>query len=647
MIDNYKGINILGPYFFEKDRNGKDLCRTGIILPKYNFIVTGVEPHFELIQKLKDFLLLNKKFDINLYDIFQEVVCLQIKDSKIVIRPVPNDMERIFRADKILQRLFDKTFIEFSGIYDEKVRNEFRHRSQSWRVSPCPNNNEDICQCIKNSQCHVNTNSIYYYGFHTGERFLSYYEFIKIRSLIRENKKEAIIRLKEIVELTGKLNDRYYKELNFFLSKDQELPINLLEKLISVLEKDDINIDGSELLFDSFASIFREACGRELLEDDFEYPHWKTIMLCRLYNINERTLEEQSLGLSQEFSLNVRWLPGCYFEDNNPVFELNVEPRIRDLISYYLSTWENIVAINIGRIRLSLKIGIDKAIADKFGESRDVYVVNFELKSGETFVRIIRMIKWDVIHRLIQGKNKEQSINETNEYREYIWDRLNSSKCLGIAIPDFLEISIKENNIVFGEIPVFFFERPYYPGIVTDKIPKSYYETPGFIIKLSILLGIATASTLVLGRKCHKTGNLFFDNGDELVQFDSNNLPSNIVLIETTGSFYDWKSEFSEMLPYCLERFKKHLDKAIEKKCSQNDIKDAIDEYKLALMSELQRMKKLVSDDALKLYGFFDNKSSEDGGIRSRWEGILNRLSRTDINVLSELIDKTFYYYIK
>jgi len=34
-------------------------------------------------------------------------------------------------------------------------------------------------------------------------------------------------------------------------------------------------------------------------------------MFCRLYNIDERMLEELALGLSREFHLNVQWLPGA------------------------------------------------------------------------------------------------------------------------------------------------------------------------------------------------------------------------------------------------------------------------------------------------------------------------------------------------
>jgi len=80
-------------------------------------------------------------------------------------------------------------------------------------------------------------------------------------------------------------------------------------------------------------------------------------MFCRLFDIDETTLEEYALGLSPEFRLNVRWLPGARFDggpafgpDGEPVFESNAEPRTRQLINHFLKSWPGVAAVNVGRV---------------------------------------------------------------------------------------------------------------------------------------------------------------------------------------------------------------------------------------------------------------------------------------------------------
>ena len=74
-------------------------------------------------------------------------------------------------------------------------------------------------------------------------------------------------------------------------------------------------------------------------------------------------------------------------------------------------------------------------------------------------------------------------------------------------------------------------------------------------MSLSGLLGLAAAFTLVLGRVSFRTGNVFYDDGDELIQLDSKSIPSRLVIIETTGSFTDCRTAMEELLPQCLSRF--------------------------------------------------------------------------------------------
>ncbi len=135
---------------------------------------------------------------------------------------------------------------------------------------------------------------------------------------------------------------------------------------------------------------------------------------------------------------------------------------------------------------------------------------------------------------------------------------------LGFPILSYNEIRLDEQVPGLGLIPAFFFERQYVAGVVTDKIPISCYKNPNFIKSLSGLLGGAATFTLVLGRASPRTGKIFYDDGDEVIQLNSRSIPTRLIIIETTGSFTDWTTPLLAMLPQCLTRFRAHLDKALE-----------------------------------------------------------------------------------
>ncbi len=96
----------------------------------------------------------------------------------------------------------------------------------------------------------------------------------------------------------------------------------------------------AERLFEDVADAFARAAGPELRADDENCLAWRTTMFCRLFDIDETTLEEYALGLSPEFRLNVRWLPGAHFDGEpasegsaEPVFEAKARSRARVISS--------------------------------------------------------------------------------------------------------------------------------------------------------------------------------------------------------------------------------------------------------------------------------------------------------------------------
>ena len=634
------GVEMLGPDFFARDENGLALSPIAIIFPQFSLLVTGRGIHAELVGMAEEFLRARchhrEQRDLTAAEeceIYEAVVPLLVRDPTVLIRSFPDDMDRVFAADELLQRLLPKPCIQFTGAHIAKVRDQLRRRGESWRISPAPRSSKEIYQHIRASRVHVNTNATYYQNAQSGERFLTYEEFQRIRPLLRKAPQKGLLRLKEIHHLSQLINDQGVPELSFFLPAETRLTTRPIEDLIALLQNPTTpqDLDRAEALFDFFALSYAVAAGDELTVDGEKHTTWQTTMFCRLYDLNEEVLEEWMLGLSPEFHLNVRWLPGAHLKGGEVVFEVNVEPRVRNLINYFLSTWPGIVSINVGRVEASL------TERDLTGEEREVYLVVLGLPEGKEEIRLLRMIKWDVVHRLKQGFPLSQAINDTLSYRDYILDRLKAAAALGIPILSYTTIQFGEELPGIGEVPVFFFDRSYVPGMVTDKIPLPYYAKPGFIVRLARLLGIAAAASLVLGRASHRTGELFFDDGDEVIQLDGEKLPEGLVMSETTGSFTDSVTPITQLLPQCLERLTVHLEKARRRGIPPADLRAAVTAFIGGLTGEVERMQARLRDDAGALYGLFDTQTAEPGSVRARWKNMLDRLAKTDAAELERL----------
>jgi hypothetical protein len=191
-----------------------------------------------------------------------------------------------------------------------------------------------------------------------------------------------------------------------------------------------------------------------------------------------------------------------------------------------------------------------------------------------------------------------------------------------------------------GAIPVFFFDRQYVSGVVTDKLPVAWYKSPEFIKSLSGLLGSTAAFSLVLGR-FSPSGTIFYDDGDEVIQLDSRSIPTRLVIIETTGSFNDWTTPLYAMLPHCLIRFRAHLDKASREGVPLEVIKESVAIFAEALCRKVREIREIALVPSSDVRFLFDDRKLEPGGIRERWEGIVRRLEKTDLEQLFDNVVKS------
>jgi len=628
--------------FCEVDDNGNFKNTLATIFPDFALMVVGRGCiHADQICTAADYLKQSspgKSESEILKALCADVVSLNFIKDKITIRMELPKIELALAADAMLQQFLPKNRIQFTGLHLAEVRNALRLRGEIWRFAPTPVEETDFSNLIRHCRVDIGTGVQYLYNKHTGEHVLTYDEFMKIRPLIRADVQEAISRLKEIIQLNNLINNQGYPELVFLLPSDRKLECGLLDKIISLADSNgnQDNIDEIERLFDRFSeSFFREA-GPELSIDDAKCSQWRAIALCRLYNIDEKTTAEWALGLGMEFYLNIKWMPGARIIDDNLVYEPDVNPRVKSLIKYYRQIRDDFISINVGYIVCPLT---DR---DSTGEEREVYIVSLGLADGNREIRHVRMSKWDVKHRLKKGLSVEQAIGETKKYRDYIIDRLTAARALELSIPVFKEINI-EDEYGHATIPVYYFERQYIPGIMTSRIPNEFYSRKEFLPRLSRLLGKAAAASLVLGRRDPRSFELFFDDGDELIQLNEAGLPESMMMIETTGSFADWNTPLIQMLPHCLEHLNSHFQKARQQGVEAEQILKSVDNFADGLITEIQRMQRLLNEPISIVSSLFSDRTHEPQGIRIRWEGILNRIKTTDTAQLKKLISESSY----
>ncbi len=633
------GVVLLGPDLFARDAEGHPLSPIACVFPRFGTLVTGRGIHALQAVRMMDHLERlgaaragargGREAPVDDAEVYADAVALIMRDPVVLIRSDPARMERCFAADALLQKLLPKERIQFIGVHLPEVRGQVRRRGESWRISPQPHSEEEIIREIRLSRVRVNTGAVYYQNAPTGGRYLTCEEFSRIRPLIRRDPAEALARLREIVALTGLANRQGVRELRFFLPPDSALDASGLAPVIEALDQARSlgmparEASGAERLFEDFADAFLRAAGPELREDDESCLAWRSTMFCRLFDIDETTLEEYALGLSPEFRLNMRWLPGARF-DGEVAFEPGAEPRTRHLINHFLRTWPEVVAVNVGRVASA------QTARDRSGEQREVFLVVLEQASGKSAIRLVRMIKWDVRHRLDRGATPEQAIRETLEYRNYIFDRLRAITALGVSIPAFSEIRLDEEFAGQPTVPVFFFHREYVPGTATDKLLSPHYARPGFLPLLARMLGVAAGASLVIGRASPRDGRLYFDDGDEMVQLDAGGLPERLFIAETTGSFADWSSPLEAKLPQCLAKMRRHLDRGRAQDRPDEEIAEAAEAFAEGLAGEIARMQALLRHRGPELWGLFADRTKEAKGIRLRWEGILRRLESTD-----------------
>ena len=650
-------MEIFGDPIFSKDSSGSLKSRIGTIFFKSGIIVTKGSVHREQRLLLVDELNLRRKAkgmaELTKSEVQEEYslsVDLVFNDDLILIRPDPDRMDLAFRADYELQKIVSKRFIRFLNTSNVKVRAALTKRGENWRMARHPIHQDDIAELVVRSKVSIAGKSIYYYNRNTGTRYITAGGYDEVKSLPDD---EYLLQIKEVVKGLNTRNRTGHLEIDLFPSTT---PIEIRRSLQNFsFEGKSIDVIRSEI--EAIDMSWRMALDPLLRDESVTNIVWRNHMCHAITkHRNESSAEEQSLisGIAPEFYRQIEWLPGARFDRGELIFDelwqefdrngedcdpLLCDSRVRSLILNMRRLFSDIEYINVGRISHSL------SLRPMDGTKRgNVYIIQYgQANSKEVSVLLLRFQKWGVAQRLDDGKDITQAYIETDDYTEYILDRRLMCLQLGMKLPKRIGFGriterYKSDNRYNGmSIYNVYFVRPYIEGVASDKIPPAKFGNPVFAYEFARLIGSAAALDLVVGRMSTVTGELLFDNNNEIVRLDEKGMPSEVVITDHAGSFSDYTTPL-------VDRVKLYADVMRRRKNVVADYDLFVSQYIGALEKELLRIQAAYNVRRNAFDSLFSDRPFDTNGSSSyRWAQALLRLSETDAAEVAKSLREAIY----
>jgi hypothetical protein len=639
---------ILGDHPLAKDANGKLKSRIATVFPSGNTIVTL--PGIHATQRLAYLdIIARERTERGLPPLnrdeqmaqWQDSVDLIIEDDTVLIRPDPDNMQLMFRADELVQDLVPKHRVKFLLVRNEKVRTAIKQRGEYWRISPLPKTPEAMRQMILASKIAIRGREMYYYSKATGTRFVTCEAFVELADLDEPALRQH---LTEIREFSAGINRHGHSEVAFFMSDGSISKADFAAFDFQAL-------DGPALTaaYESLRQKFCDSVPPDFRRDDLEYLEWRNRMYACLIGEDEKTISEESLlDLSSEFFMQIEWLPGARIEEGemilDPIFELadgSNDPGLRRLcdekcrgfIFNFVREFGDLEYVNIGRVVASLS---HRATASG---RRDVYIAQIkQCDIPDEIVKIIRMQKWGIREHLDDGKRLLDAIIQSEEYTEYILDRRLGCRQLGMNLPSRTMAKRISERYLGSRRDVYnatiwspYFERDYIRGMATDKIPPQKLANEAFALRLAQLLGQTAAPNMIVGR-CDLQGRIVFDDGDEVVIEDNQGLPVEIVVADQMGTFADYRTD--------LERFTSQYALPVNRRAAlltNPDLFAAL--YVEAFVARFLKIQMEYGKRKRAFDTLFKHRPRDPGGsFAYRWECLLNRLRQSNPQHLGELI---------
>lgn len=548
----FRKLILYGPHPLERDETGRLCHPMADIFPSWNSMIVGNGLHISLALEFMELLAQERGRTLEPAEeekVYEDLVAVVLRGEHVVIRSTPDNMERCFRAAELLEEMVSSEIIRFTGSRDALVREAFKLRGESWKMTPRYFTIEEIISQIKLSIVCVGTANQYYYNMESGGRLITCQGFAAIREAL-DDYQELSARIHEVHDLFQRRNKQYVREVDFFMARHEVLDMGLLEKLVKFLgscgQWGEQQRHEAGLLFDDFMANLRQSVDPEFQRDDPSNPVWRTYMYSVLNDIPPT--EESMLGVSEEFNMNIRWEPGCRIKEDRVIPDPHVDERAASLLQDFFRFYGQLEYINLGQVMRSQS---QKRAA---GSYREVYIaVLKQKKSLVEQIRILRKVRRGTLYFLNHGYNLDRAQQLAEGYLQYTFDRRDLLSLIGVNTPPINCLKRTEDIPGIGMIPVEFFDRPYINGVATDKVSYYFYENAGFVRAQSALLGDAAALNLIVGRCDPDSGMVFFGDGDELLLFERDRfIPTDIVLADFTGVFADVVSPLDRFAPFYL-----------------------------------------------------------------------------------------------
>lgn len=564
-------MKILGEPIFAKDAEGKLLSRIGTLFLKTPGLVTRSGVHaMQRMMWIDDLNAMRKAeglqplTDDEEQEELEHSVDLIFTDDAVLIRPDPDRVDLAFRADEMLQSVISKRKIRFLNTHSAKVRNALRARGENWRMSRAPISPEDMVRLVERSRVAINGEPIYYYNSATGTRYLTVGASASLMPLDDCRLKADI---KELQSMLSRRNRIGYPELELF---PVTTPIEIKQS-IKALDTEKMSCDELKAEIRRIDMEWRASLPAELRDETVDNVEWRNAMCQMLtHGPNDTIVKDGDLiqGISPEFYRQIEWLPGARVDDGEIIFDPLWEeydrtrdpelaeicdPRARNIIFNLTRVFSEIDYVNVGRIVSSLA-------RDPIRGSRrgNVYIMQCK-EAGLPIAHIymFRFQKWGIAEHLDGGKDLLQAMIESNDYSDYILDRRLMCRQLGmklhthVGFGQFTEPYNGSNQYRGTLVRTAYFARSYIPGTASDKIPAAKFRNPVFALRFAQLMGEAAAVDMIVGRRSTETKENLFDKNYEVIQFDSNGIPSRLIVTEHTGSFVNYQHSFEESVaPY-------------------------------------------------------------------------------------------------
>jgi hypothetical protein len=644
-------LQIIGPDCFFRDERGYFAPRVATIFPRQEVLVTlpGIHAtqrsaYIDKLDVVRQEEGLAPLIEDRRTAIWMEAVDLIIQRDAIYIRPDLDKIDLALEADELLQGHVSKRLIQFLSAGDERVHDAIKGLGECWRITVRPISTEEMIRTIRNSRMAIGGREIYFHNPNTGTRLLTCQAFARLAEL---NDRDLQSHLLEVQHYSRCFNRFGNPEIDFFIA-GRALRDPLCHHDFSRLE--------APLLREVHTALSRQFASlvpAELRRDDPENIEWRNRLVAALQPVEDsRVIEEAYLGLAKEFHMHVQWLPGGRFVDGELIFdsvfeesesddELLTKPirdeKAQELIFNYVRTFDDIDYINVGQVAEPL------SLARASRGRRAVYVVEMKLKrSQEEIVKLIRLMKWGVCERLDEGQDLVAAMTGAEEYMEYILDRRLGCRRLGMNLPHNVSVGRiaenydgKQKTLHGTQIWTPYFERDYFHGIATDKIPPERFRDREYALRFAKLLGRAAAPNMIVGR-CNGKGDPFFDDGDEVIVENSKRLPRELIVTQHTGAF----SDYADDLRSAAEVHSRPVNKRLE---LVEDPVEFAETYVHALIDNFTWIQTEYRDRRRAFDTLFKHRTrNTNGSFAFRWECVLQRLDATDV---SELRDRVWSHF--